>query len=101
MSTPNKKLSLEDNPYHIKEFTVLELQRVLSEDFCDIELFGQRKVIKQIGSLYKSAALKLPFSRLRFFLRFRPWENHTISKIKTFSDSSYLYFVGVSFNRKK
>lgn len=45
-STPNKAVTSPDgdptNPYHFQEFTESELDRVLSEVFVDVRIFGQR-----------------------------------------------------------
>ena len=40
VSTPNALLSVGDNPYHFREYTPSELQRVLVPHFPYVELFG-------------------------------------------------------------
>jgi len=91
-STPNEIMSLGNNPYHFKEFTILELKKVLTKDFFDIEFFGQRKVFNLISKFYKKFSLLLP-NRYRFIFSFRPWENFQIHKIPSNIDASYLYLI--------
>ncbi len=98
LSTPNRELSLEDNPYHFKEFNLKELKELL-ENFHVVKLYGQRKVSRNIGITYKKLTPFLP-DKFKFFLHFRPWENYFVSPINSLSDSSYLYLIAVCKNRK-
>ena len=81
LSTPNSEMSFGDNPYHIKEFSLNELKKLLST-FSIRHFFGQHKVNKKLISFYKSISL-----------RFRPWENPKITPLQ--SSHEYLYFVVV------
>ncbi len=96
LSTPNKEVSYEDNPFHLKEYTLSQLNSLLS-DFRKKEFFGQRRVIRPIVWLYKLAYAHtpnvFPISLIKFFLRLRPWENQKIHKLKNLSDTSYMYFI--------
>lgn len=40
VSTPNKEMSLTRNPWHIREYTLEEFRRLLSESFNDVEALG-------------------------------------------------------------
>ena len=40
VTTPNKKMSLTRNPWHVREYTIDELDNLLSEHFASIEKFG-------------------------------------------------------------
>ena len=103
LSTPNREISYEDNPYHLKEYTLPELNMLLS-DFSKKVYYGQRPVYKNIVSLYKFLYLcisKIPsLSFIKFFFRFRPWENQKIYKLKNLSDTSYMYFFIICQNKK-
>lgn len=94
ISTPNKKTSYGDNPYHIREFTLRELIE-LTNQFSGTKLFGQRKVNKFIISLYLSLHRLIPSPFFRLVLRFRPWENYKIEKIKDKNFQLFLYFLTV------
>lgn len=102
LSTPNREVSYEDNPYHIKEYTFSELDTLLS-DFSQKNFYGQRHVYKHIVFLYKRIyknISKLPvIAPLKFFLRFRPWENQKIVKVKNLSDTGYMYIIAVCKRR--
>ncbi len=48
VTTPNAPMSLTRNPWHVREYTAGELQRLLSECFADVEMLGvdgNRKVM--------------------------------------------------------
>jgi ubiquinone/menaquinone biosynthesis C-methylase UbiE len=92
LSTPNRQTSYEDNPFHLKEFTFGELQTILN-NFKEETFYGQRKVSKKIIAVYK--LLFKQFKLLRFFLRFRPWENPGIYKMKNNNDIFCLYLIVV------
>ena len=95
LSTPNREFSYEDNPFHLKEYTLNELNLILS-DFSKKEFYGQRRVFKKITKLYKYLYKKTPNT----FLRFRPWENQKITRLKNISDTSFVYFLAVCRNQK-
>ena len=47
VTTPNKKMSLTRNPWHIREYTVIELKQLLGKYFNRVEakgVFGNRKI---------------------------------------------------------
>ena len=101
LSTPNKETSYEDNPYHLKEYTLPELNSLLS-DFSEKVFYGQRPVYKHVVRLYKSIYKNISniptLALFKFFLRFRPWENQKIKKVKNLSDTSFMYFIVVCHN---
>ncbi|MBS1759486.1 MAG: class I SAM-dependent methyltransferase [Bacteroidetes bacterium] len=85
LSTPNREVSSPDgvivNPYHIQEFTVDELQQILSKSFSSVDVSGQRysrydkKYFgKSIGSVFEKLFLsfgirKLPYSFRSGFMK--------------------------------
>ncbi len=94
ISTPNAQTSFGDNPYHLKEFTVQELDVLLSK-FTNRKYFGQRKVTYPLVMLYKKLLPFILFSSMRMLLRFRPWENYAIKPIRRGLKIPYLYLVVV------
>lgn len=94
LSTPNKDLSLGDNPYHFKEYSFTELQKVLFQ-FSALQFYGQRKVNKKIFNIYQKILKRISHPLLRLILRFRPWESYTIHPLRNKFDTSYLYFLVV------
>ncbi len=40
VSTPNRKMSLTRNPWHVREYTIEEFKKLLSEDFPHVEALG-------------------------------------------------------------
>ena len=52
LSTPNRDISYEDNPYHLKEYTLPELDMLLS-DFSKRVYYGQRPIYKRVVRIYK------------------------------------------------
>lgn len=42
-STPNKKMMMNPNPSHIREFTIGELKELLEDYFKEIDLYGQAR----------------------------------------------------------
>ena len=98
LSTPNREISYEDNPYHLKEYTLPELDMLLS-DFSKRVFYGQRPVYKHVVRLYKGIyrnISKIPYlSVFKFFLRFRPWESQKIFRVKNLSDTGYTYIIVV------
>lgn len=94
ISTPNKNTSYGDNPFHIREYTFQEFTEFLTP-FASVSYHGQRRVNKVIISLYKWLFSNIPYRLVRFFLRFRPWENLQITPIANENDTSFLYFLAV------
>lgn len=96
LSTPNRETSYEDNPFHLKEYTFIELDKLLTK-FPDRKFYGQRAVNKYIIKLYKGLYKRISRIRmlnfLSFFLRFRPWEKLEIVRMKDNLDTNYLYFI--------
>lgn len=101
LSTPNREISYEDNPYHLNEYTFPELNTLLS-DFPEKIFFGQRPVYKHVVRLYKNIYKNISsiptLVPLKFFLRFRPWESQKIAKLKNLSDSGYMYIIAICKN---
>ena len=57
MTTPNKKMSLTRNPWHIREYTIEELKTLLSADFGSVDargVFGNDEVMKYYEENKKS-----------------------------------------------
>jgi 2-polyprenyl-3-methyl-5-hydroxy-6-metoxy-1,4-benzoquinol methylase len=57
VTTPNKKMSLTRNPWHIREYTIEELKTLLSADFNTVEakgVFGNDEVMKYYEENKKS-----------------------------------------------
>lgn len=94
LSTPNNETSYGDNPYHVKEYSIQELKKMVSE-FPDVTWYGQRRVNRIIISLYKKLAAIVNIPVFRIFLRFRPWENPKIEPLKNSNDYTYHYIVAV------
>ena len=99
MSTPNSEASFGNNPYHIKEFTLQELTKILST-FKILHFYGQHKVNKRIIKLYKTIANRVGIPLVRQLLRFRPWESPTIEPIRSSLNHTYLYFIAVCKKRR-
>ncbi len=98
ISTPNKAMSLDDNPYHIKEFMLTELDSLLN-GFTDIKYFGQGKSIISIIKIYqKLINIKLP-SQLKRLFHLRPWEGFQIYPITLTTKPNYVYIISIC--RKK
>ncbi len=101
LSTPNREISYEDNPYHLKEYSLSELDFLLSV-FSKKIYYGQRPVYKHIVRLYKSIYKNISniptLAFLKFFLRFRPWESQKICKLKNSSDTGYMYIIAICKN---
>lgn len=98
LSTPNRETSYEDNPFHLKEYTLEELEFLLSE-FSECKYYGQRRVNKIIILFYKKLYKWISGIRIlnifSFILRFRPWERILITPIIDKADSNFLYFIFV------
>lgn len=61
ISTPNSKQSLTRNPWHIREYTAEQLQKMLSKYFADIETYGVagNKKVMQYHEANRLAVAKL------------------------------------------
>ena len=94
ISTPNEETSYGDNPFHIKEYTLIELKKLLNI-FPKSKFYGQRPLNKKIISLYKNMMNKTDNPIIKTFLRFRPWEQLSIKELKSNEDTDYLYFLAV------
>lgn len=94
LSTPNKKASFLDNPYHIKEFTLPELRKSLNR-FTELTFHGQRKLNLKIINFYQLLYRIIPFTNLKFILKLRPWENYKIEKFDNKTNPPYLYLIAV------
>lgn len=94
ISTPNKKYSIEDNPFHYKEYYLKEFNKMLSIYFRGVTFYGQRPVFQPLMFIYRflSQILPLPFHPL---LHMRPWEKLDIKKINNMDDDGYVYFIAL------
>lgn len=96
LSTPNRKLSYQDNPYHVKEYDLNELNTILTI-FNEKRFFGQRKVNIKIFGIYKffyNIIKKIPLiGFIKIFFRYRPWESLTIVPFKKVKNTNYAYFI--------
>jgi len=94
VSTPNKKYSIGDNPFHYKEYGLKEFSQMLSKYFRGVILYGQRPVFQPIMHMYRflSQIFPLPFRPL---LHMRPWERLNIKKIGNIDDDGYVYFIAL------
>ncbi len=57
VTTPNIKMSLTRNPWHVREYTISELDNLLREKFSDVEklgVFGNDKIMKYYENNRKS-----------------------------------------------
>jgi ubiquinone/menaquinone biosynthesis C-methylase UbiE len=57
VTTPNKKMSLTRNPWHIREYTINELENLLLNHFGSVEklgVFGNDKILKYYNANKKS-----------------------------------------------
>lgn len=94
ISTPNKKYSIGDNPFHFREFDLKEFNQMLKSYFRKVTLYGQRPVFKLIMPLYQLLSQILP-STLLPFLHMRPWERLDIRKLDNICDDGYVYFIAI------
>lgn len=94
ISTPNKKYSIGDNPFHIREYDLKEFNQILSKYFRKITYYGQRPVFQLIMPLYRLLSQVLP-STLLPFLHMRPWERLDIRKLYNMHDDGYVYFIAI------
>lgn len=94
ISTPNKKCSMGDNPFHMREYNLNEFIRILRPHFSHIELYGQRPVFRPIISVYHFLSRIIPLW-LHPLLHMRPWEKLDIKKINNLHDDGYVYFIAI------
>jgi 2-polyprenyl-3-methyl-5-hydroxy-6-metoxy-1,4-benzoquinol methylase len=70
LSTPNALLSVGENPYHAREFTPMEFERLLLTTFAKVELYGvhgSERAVRYHAQRRRlaRAVLRLDFLRLR------------------------------------
>lgn len=68
ISTPNRKMSLTRNPWHVREYTLHELRELLSAGFTDVEMhgvFGEDNVMEYYENNKKSVARIARYDVLR------------------------------------
>lgn len=94
ISTPNKKHSIGDNPFHYKEYNLWEFNKILSRYFRSIIYYGQRPVFRPLMFIYRILSQMMPFS-LHPLLHMRPWEKLDIRKIDNMDDDGYVYFIAL------
>jgi 2-polyprenyl-3-methyl-5-hydroxy-6-metoxy-1,4-benzoquinol methylase len=94
ISTPNSNYSMRDNPFHLKEYALKELNHLLGRYFRSIILFGQRPVFEPIMRLYHFLSRIIP-PYLLPLLQMRPWEKLDIRKLDSMHEDGYLYFIAV------
>ncbi len=93
ISTPNKSMSIEDNPFHFKEYDLNEYKKLLS-GFKNIKFYGQRKVnFPIIFSWVKKNKSLIP-KNLHRLIYFRPWERLNIVPIQS-SANNYMYYIAI------
>ena len=98
ISTPNKAMSLDDNPYHIKEFMLTELDSLLN-GFTDLKYFGQGKSIISLIKIYQKLINKKMPTQIKRLFHLRPWEGFQIYPITLTTKQSYVYIISIC--RKK
>jgi ubiquinone/menaquinone biosynthesis C-methylase UbiE len=98
ISTPNKKFSLGNNPFHTKEFDFGEFRSMLDTNFKQVRLYGQRSVFVPIYKVLLKISKIHPM--LKGFLAFRPWEPNNIKRIISGIDTNYVYFIAVARLKK-
>ena len=94
ISTPNKKYSIEDNPFHYREYNLREYNQMLNKHFKYITIYGQRPVFQPIMYIYRFLTQLLPLM-LHPLLHMRPWERLDIKKIDNIHDDGYVYFIAL------
>ncbi len=94
ISTPNKKYSIGDNPFHFREYDLRGFNQALSRYFRKITYYGQRPVFHLIMPLYRLLSQVLP-SMLLPLLHMRPWERLDIRKLDNMHDDGYVYFIAI------
>lgn len=94
ISTPNKKYSIGDNPFHLREYDLKEFNQILSTNFRKVTYYGQRPVFKPVMFIYRFLSQLIPLS-LHPLLHMRPWEKLDIKKIDNLHDDGYVYFIAL------
>lgn len=94
ISTPNKKYSIGDNPFHFKEYSLKEFNQILRRCFPGVTFYGQRPVFQPIMPMYRFLSQILP-SQLLPFLHMRPWERLDIRKLDNMHVDGYVYFIAI------
>lgn len=94
ISTPNKKYSIGDNPFHYKEYNLWEFNKIISRYFRSIIYYGQRPVFRPLMFIYRILSQVIPIS-LHPLLHMRPWEKLDIRKIVHMDDDGYVYFIAL------
>lgn len=98
ISTPNKTYSIEDNPFHYREYTAREFYMVLNKFFPgNIILYGQRPVCKPLIKFYRYIKFFMTIS-LQPFLHMRPWESLVIEKMNSIEKDGYVYMIALCQN---
>lgn len=95
VSTPNRRFSFWDNPFHFQEFTSDELIKLLRLYFKSITFYGQRPVNLRWENFKQELVRRLPFNWLRWLLKFRPLSGTKIHRLEPTADTFYLYFIAV------
>ncbi|HET9057230.1 MAG TPA: class I SAM-dependent methyltransferase [Chitinophagaceae bacterium] len=76
ISTPNKKMSLTRNPWHVREYTTSELEKLLLSKFNSVEkygVFGNEKVMDYYKKNKKSVEKITRFDLLNLQYRLPRW----------------------------
>jgi 2-polyprenyl-3-methyl-5-hydroxy-6-metoxy-1,4-benzoquinol methylase len=94
ISTPNRETSFGDNPYHMKEYTLQELDSLLTS-FSTKKYFGQHKVTYSLVMFYKKIFRLVFIKKLRIFFHFRPWEDYRIKATRKSAGLPFLYLLAV------
>lgn len=94
ISTPNKKHSIGDNPFHLREYFLKEFSQMLYTYFRGITFYGQRPVFQPIMHMYRLLSHLFPLP-LHPLLHMRPWEKLDIRKINNMNDDGYVYFIAL------
>lgn len=94
ISTPNKKYSIGDNPFHFREYDLKEFSQILSTYFRKVTYYGQRPVFQPVMFMYRFLSQLIPLW-LHPLLHMRPWEKLDIRKIDNMQDDGYVYFIAL------
>lgn len=97
VSTPNREMSLEENPFHHQEYDLDEFKNLLS-GFQLLDIYGQTPVNLQLMRLMQKILNNLPPS-LQKLLTFRPWESPRIQHLGLSPDTFYLTYIAVCCKR--
>lgn len=94
ISTPNRKHSIGDNPFHFREYDLKEFKQMLNGYFRKVTFYGQRPVFKPVMYMYRLLSRILPLS-FHPLLHMRPWERLDIRKLDNMHDDGYVYFIAL------